>query len=358
MKVVIIGAGVAGLGIGWRLRQAGCSVTILERAQPGGGASWAAAGMLAVTAELEDSPEPERALALRASALWPAFAAELEEASGRAVFLNQGGALLLAGDAAELEVMRSRAGGDLRIVDPAQAKALVPLLGGSLGGLWSPREAHVDNRALGEALTIAFLKAGGVLNPNEAAVRIETRGGRASAVLTPYGRHDADAVLIAAGAWSGLLEEIPIVPVKGEVIALSPPSGAVLPGPVVWGEHVYCVPRHGRLLIGATVEEAGFDTSVTQAGRKHLRACAEKLMPSLKSWSLSDHWAGLRPKSPDGLPLLGGTATAGLFVAGGQYRNGILFAPAIAGEMADLILGKATVDPAFDPRRFLGDLHE
>ncbi len=352
MKVVIIGAGVAGLGIGWRLLQAGCSVAILERAQPGGGASWAAAGMLAVTAELEDSPEPERALALRASALWPAFAAELEEASGRAVFLNQGGALLLAGDAAELAVMRARAEGDLRIVDAAEAEALVPLLGGSLGGLWSPKEAHVDNRALSEALTIAFLKAGGVLNPNEAAVRIETRGGRASGVLTPYGHHEANAVLIAAGAWSGLLEEIPIVPVKGEVIALSPPGGSALPGPVVWGEHVYCVPRHGRLLIGATVEEAGFDTSLTEAGRNHLRACAEKLMPPLKSWTLSDHWAGLRPKSPDGLPLLGEAATAGLFVAGGQYRNGILFAPAIAGEMAELILGKGTVVPAFDPRRF------
>ena len=352
MKVVIIGAGVAGLGIGWRLLQAGVSVTILERAQPGGGASWAAAGMLAVTAELEDAAEPERALALRASALWPSFAAELEAASGRSVFLNQGGALLLAGDAAELEVMRARAEDDLRIVDPAEAKALVPLLGKSLGGLWSPKEAHVDNRALCEALTVAFLKAGGVLNRNEAAVRIETRGERVSAVLTPYGRHEADAVLVAAGAWSGLLEEVPIVPVKGEVIALSPPKGAALPGPVVWGEHVYCVPRHGRLLVGATVEEAGFDTGATEAGRDHLRACAEKLMPSLKSWTLSDHWAGLRPKSPDGLPVLGQTATAGLFVAGGQYRNGILFAPAIAGEMADLILGKASVIPEFDPRRF------
>ena len=352
MKVVIIGAGVAGLGIGWRLLQAGVSVTILERAQPGGGASWAAAGMLAVTAELEDAAEPERALALRASALWLAFAAELEEASGRSVFLNQGGALLLAGDAAEREVMRARAEGDLRIVDAAEARTLVPLLGTSLGGLWSPEEAHVDNRALCEALTVAFLKAGGMLNPNEPAVRIETRGERASAVLTSYSRHEADAVLVAAGAWSGLLEEVPIVPVKGEVIALSPPGGAALPGPVVWGEHVYCVPRHGRLLVGATVEEAGFDTGTTEAGRNRLRACAEKLMPSLKGWVLSDHWAGLRPKSPDGLPLLGRAATAGLFVAGGQYRNGILFAPAIAGEMADLILGKATVDPAFDPRRF------
>jgi glycine oxidase len=354
MKVVIIGAGVAGLGIGWRLLQAGCAVTILERAQAGGGASWAAAGMLAVTAELEDAAEPERALALRASALWPGFAAELEAASGRQVFLNAGGALLLAGDSAELVGMRARAKGELRIVDAAEARALVPLLGDNLGGLWSPHESHVDNRALGEVLTIAFLKAGGLLYPNEAAVRIEERGGRASAVLTPYGRYDADAVLVAAGAWSSLLDQIPIVPVKGEVIALMPPTSAALPGPVVWGEHVYCVPRPhlGRLLVGATVEEAGFDTSPTVAARDHLRASAEKLMPSLRGWTLSDHWAGLRPKSPDGLPLLGPTATAGLFVAGGQYRNGILFTPAIAAEMADLILGKSQVIPAFDPRRF------
>ena len=347
MKVVIIGAGVAGLGIGWRLLQAGAEVTILERAQPATGASWAAAGMLAVTAELENSPNAERALAMRASALWPAFAAELEAASGRRVFLERRGALLLAGDAAELEVMRPREDGTLRILAPDEARALVPMLGGTVGGLWSPEEAHVDNRALGEALTIAFLKAGGILNANEAAVKIEH-----GTVLTPYGRYPGDAILVAAGAWSGLIEDIAIVPVKGEVIALAPPAGAALPGPVVWGEHVYCVPRHGKLLVGATCEEMGFDTATTSEGRDHLRGAAEKLMPSLKDWTLADHWAGLRPKSPDGLPLLGPTKTEGLFVASGQYRNGILFTPAIAAEMADLVLGKAPVIPAFDPRRF------
>src|SRR6185437_10572976 len=157
MNVVIIGAGVAGLGIGWRLLQQGCAVTILERFQPGTGASWAAAGMLAVTAELEDAAEPERALAMRASALWPGFAAELEEASGRAVFLASDGALLLAADTAELEVMAGRATNDLKLVGAEEARALVPLLGSAVGGLWSPREAHVDNRALAEALAIAVL---------------------------------------------------------------------------------------------------------------------------------------------------------------------------------------------------------
>jgi glycine oxidase len=308
--------------------------------------------MLAVTAELEDAAEAERALAARADKLWPEFVAELEEASGRAVFFAPSGALLLAADGAELEMMRARARHPLRIVGPDEARRHVPLLGRTVGGLWSPHEAHVDNRALGEALAIAFLKAGGVLNPNEAAVRIAEHDGRAVAVQSPYRHYPADMVLVAAGAWSGLLEQIPIEPVKGEMIALSPPEGVALPGPVVWGEHVYCVPRHGRMLVGATVQEEGFDTSPTQAACDELWARAARLMPALRGWSLDEHWAGLRPKSPDGLPLLGPTRVPNLFVAGGQYRNGILFTPAIAREMADIMLGKGRVVPDFDPRRF------
>src|SRR3569833_2832330 len=157
MNIVIIGAGAAGLGIGWRRLQQGCGVTILERFQPGTGASWAAAGMLAVTAELEGAAEPERALAKRASALWPGFAAELDAMAGRA-------------------------GDDLKLVGPEEARALVPLLGPAVGGLWSPREAHVDNRALAEALAIAVLKAGGTLLPNEPGGRIEWQGARAVGV--------------------------------------------------------------------------------------------------------------------------------------------------------------------------------
>jgi glycine oxidase len=353
MKVLIIGAGVAGLGIGWRLLQASAEVTILERGQPGMGASWAAAGMLAVTAELEDASDPERALALRSAEQWPAFAAELEEASGRAVFLARDGALLLAADGAELEAMSGRAGAGLTLVGPDEARRLAPLLGDTLGGLWSPDEAHVDNRALAEALTVAVLKAGGTILPSEPGVAIERHRGRVISVLTPYGRHYADAILVAAGAWSGLLDNIPIQPVKGEMIALAPRQGTLPPGPVIWGDGVYCVPRHGRLLVGATVEEAGFDTSLSGLARQGLRRAAEKLMPGLKTWDLVDQWAGLRPKSPDGLPLLG-QLEEGLFVASGQYRNGILFAPAVAGEMADLILGKGRAIPQFDPLRFPG----
>lgn len=353
MKVVIVGAGVAGLSIGWRLLQAGAQVTILDRGQPGGGATWAAAGMLAVTAELEDAAEAERNLALQSNALWPDFAGELEQASGIGVGFVRCGSLLVAEDAAVLEVMRARG----PVVDAGGARALVPLLADDvLGGLWAADEAQADSRALSEALTIAFLKAGGTLLPNEAVVTVEQKGGATVALLTPYGRYHADAFLIAAGAWSGQLDipaaPIPITPVKGEVIALTPPPGVAIPGPMVWGNGVYLVPRPDRLLVGATVQEAGFDTALTVQARDHLRARAERLIPSLRQWSLAEHWAGLRPKSPDGLPLLGPGSSRNLFIAGGQYRNGILFAPAIARMMADLVLGEGQVIPEFDPRRF------
>ena len=351
MKVVIVGAGVAGLGIGWRLLQAGAQVTILDRGQPAQGATWAAAGMLAVTAELEEAGEPERTFALHSDSLWPGFAAELEQASGTGIGFVRGGALLLAGDAAQLEAMRSRGA----VVDGAGARALVPMLAGDIpGGLWAADEARVDNRVLGEALTIAFLKAGGILLPQEAAVTIEERGSAAS-VMTPYGRHHADAIVIAAGAWSGLLGDIPITPVKGEMIALMPPASDALPGPVIWGNGVYMVPREQggekRLLVGASMQESGFDTSLSPAVRDDLRARAQSLIPALRHWTLTDHWAGLRPKSPDGLPLLG-RLRSNIFVAGGQFRNGILLAPAIADLMAGMVLGKNKINPAFDPKRF------
>ncbi len=153
------------------------------------------------------------------------------------------------------------------------------------------------------------------------------------------------------------MANVPIAPVKGEIIALAPPPGAVVPKQMIWGNGIYMVPRaldgeRGRLLVGATVQEAGFDTNITDAARLHLRGRAESLIPSLKDWTLAEHWAGLRPKSPDGLPLLGPGPLPDLFVAGGQYRNGILFAPAIARMMADMILGRGAVIPDFDPRRF------
>jgi glycine oxidase len=357
MKIVIIGAGVAGLGIGWRLAQAGADVTVLERSQPASGASWAAAGMIAAAAEMDEADGAEAVFASYSNGLWPDFAAELERACGGRIGYRQSGALILAQDASALAAMQAREKPGAKVVSPAEARAIAPMLTGEFAGALSvEREAHVDNRALGQALAIAFQRAGGKLQSNEAAVRIERRDGKAVTALTPFHLHHADAFVIAAGAWSGLIEPelAPIVPVKGEMIALAPLAEAMPPAPCIWADGVYAVPRGRLLLVGATVEEAGFDTALTRAAASLLRAKAQAAMPGLKDWTEVDHWAGLRPRAPDGLPLLGPTVVEGLFVAGGQYRNGILFTPGIARMMADLILGQGGVIPAFDPRRFAG----
>jgi glycine oxidase len=216
----------------------------------------------------------------------------------------------------------------------------------------------VDNRALGSALAGAFVRAGGALSINEAVVRIAVHEGRAISAHTPVAIHHADAFVLAAGAWSGLIEGLPpeavppVKPMKGEMLALLPPQGARLPEHVVWGNDIYLVPRAGRLLIGATLEDAGFDTSLTDAAEDWLSSRAVGLMPSLRQWKIEEHWAGLRPASPDGLPLLGPTTVANLFVASGQYRNGILFAPAIGDALSRFVLERQGGFEAFDPRRF------
>ncbi|MEI9993422.1 MAG: glycine oxidase ThiO [Rhizomicrobium sp.] len=358
MKVVIIGGGVAGLGVGWRLRQSGVAVTILERGQAGHGATWAAAGMIAVAGELGGAQTPEAEFAHESSRLWPDFASELEAASGHEIFYRRNGALLVAQTPAEVAGFENWSG--IEHLDIRQTLDKEPMLAPDIAGaLWAPDEAQVDSRALGQALAVAFVRAGGELALNEAAVRFELAGDQVAAIDTPFRRLEADAFVLAAGAWSGDIGGLPpealppVRPVKGEIIAIAPPRGATLPPHVVWGNHVYLVPRRDRLLIGATVAEVGFDTSVTAAAADWLSSRAIALMPELARWEIVERWAGLRPATPDRLPLLGRTALGRLFVAGGQYRNGILFAPAIAGNLSRLVLEQADGIAAFDPRRFL-----
>lgn len=356
MNVVIAGAGVAGLSIGWRLLQQGARVTILERAQPGSGATSASAGMLALAGELETAGVDEITFARQSNILWPDFAAKIEESSGLSIGFTRSGTLLLGDDSAALT---ARAGSDLQFLTAEMVRARWPMLTGEFSGaLWAENEAHVDTGILGLALAKAFLKAGGDLKLTETVVNILDYRGQVVGVATPFERYPADAVLVAAGAWSGQVTDVPVTPVKGEMIALTPPAGAAFDfgGPMIWGHGVYLVPRGARLLVGATMERAGFDSSLTAQARARLRAGAEKLIPALANWRLDDHWAGLRPATPDGLPLLGPWGDKpGLFVAAGQYRNGILFAPAIADLMADIILGRAEAPIAFDPRRFHKD---
>jgi glycine oxidase len=361
VKIIVIGAGVAGLAIGWRLAQKGASVTVLDRAQPARGASWAAAGMIAATAEAGEADTPQAELAYHARSLWPDFAREIESASGKRIAYSQPGSLLVATNEAEAAhfAQRARAANDLTWFSRDEARAMEPMIAHTVhGALLAAKEAQVDNRALGAALARCFVRAGGTLVPNEAVVRIEVDQGRAFAVRTPFGYREADAFVLAAGAWSGEISGLPreavppVKPMKGEMLALKPPAGTALPARMVWGHDVYLVPRGKRLLIGATLEDAGFDTAVTDAAEDWLSSRALALMPALRDWTIDEHWAGLRPGSPDGLPMLGESAVSGLFIASGQYRNGILFAPAIAEILSRSVLERSPGPKAFDPRRF------
>ncbi|HEX2591403.1 MAG TPA: glycine oxidase ThiO [Rhizomicrobium sp.] len=363
MKVVIVGGGVAGLSIGWRLRQAGAEVVIVERAEPGRGATWASAGMIAASAELGHEDTAESQFARRSSSLWPVFAAEIEQATGVGLHYGQCGALIVASSRVDGEAFARRAAQDNEVswLDRADAEALEPMLFGDFAGaLWAPGEAVVDNRALGRALTHAFTRAGGELARVEAAYEVIVEGGKAVGLRTPFRTLGADAVVLAAGAWSGQLTGLPrevtvnVKPVKGEMIALGRPASSLMLAHVVWGNGVYLVPRRDRVLVGATVREAGFDTSTTPEARDWLRARANAVLPSLADWDEIEHWAGLRPGTTDGQPMIGRTSIDNLYAATGQFRNGILFAPAIAESVSRLVL-EQKVPPeitAFDPRRF------
>ncbi len=353
MKVVVIGAGVAGLGIGWRLAQAGASVTVLERAQIGNGATTASAGMIAAAAEMGEAETPETQFANRASALWPAFAEELQQVSGIDIDYRKSGSLLVR--------MKGETASGRREVDAAQARAMEPMLSEDIAGAeFAADEAQVDSQALCRALAVACVRAGGSVQTNETAVRFEHSGGKAIGIITPFTTHYADAFILAAGAWSSRLEGLPpdvvppVVPVKGEIAVLAPPDGTAVPQHLVWGNGIYLTPRRGRLLVGATVERAGFDTSLSKAALRWLYRQSTGLMPGLAEWRLTEHWAGLRPGSPDGMPILGETGLEGLYVASGQHRNGILFAPAVAEVASRLVLERVAIEAAFEPRRFRG----
>jgi glycine oxidase len=362
MKVVVIGGGVAGLGIGWRLAQHGVEVVVLERAQPGRGATWASAGLITATEDKAEGAGPEARFAQRSARLWPDFATEIERESGRGIAYRVDGRLVVAQTAEKYAALAAQAelgAGQMLAADAA--REIEPRLVADLAGaLWDKQDARVDNRALGPALAACFVKAGGSLLLNEAAVRFESVGERICGIRTPFALHQADAYVLAAGAWSAVIEGLPreavppVIPVKGEMLALQPPAGEPLPQISIGGHDVYLVTQRDRLLVGATVSRAGFDTGLTEAAARWLIDRAVALIPSLRDWPIVEHWAGLRPGSPDDLPLLGRSAMGGLFIASGQYRNGILFAPAVADAMRAILLGD-TAPPdigAFDPRRF------
>jgi glycine oxidase len=351
-RVAIIGAGVAGLGIGWRLTDCGCQVTVFERGEAGHGASWAAAGMLA--AGLEAEPGEERLLAfnLESQRLWPAFRDRLEAAAGRAIGYRAEGTLAVALTRDDVERLRFSfefqrgLGIELAWLSGADARRLEPhLRPGLAAAVLSPHDHQVDSRNLSLALATAFLKAGGELREHAAVSALDVDASRVRGVVVQGERHAADVVVLAAGAWSAGLDGLPdaarppVRPVKGQMLALRMDPERPVLRHVLWAPRGYLVPRgEGRLIVGGTVEERGFDQELTAGGVLALLEAAWRAVPAIEELPIDEFWVGFRPTSRDDAPILGPTPVDGLVLATGQHRNGILQTPITALTVSEVIL--------------------
>jgi len=348
--VVVIGAGLIGLATAFELAERGATVRVYDRGEPGRAASWAAAGMLAPYSEhINDGP----LLDLCASSLreYPAFVERVRAASGADPRLRLDGVVHTAFNDTDLERLQRHAqtlamrNVATEMVDRSSILSAEPWLGSNVsGGLIVNGEGYVDNRRLGRAL-VSACQTRGVLVERSPSLRVECDARRALGVHTDLGFVAAGAIVNACGAWASQLNGVPpscvppVEPIKGQMFALAVPVDFVRHA--TWVPGAYLVPREdGRLLVGATVESAGFDERVTAGGMDDLLHAALSAAPSLGAFAVTESWAGLRPGTPDGLPFLGPTLIEGLFLACGHYRNGILLAPATARTIADAVEGK------------------
>ena len=373
---LIIGGGVIGLAIAWRLAQRGLAVTVIDPA-PGRAASWAAAGMLAPVTEVHYEEEALLGLNLESARRWGDFAAELEEASGTSVGYRPCGTLAVAADTGdhawlgELHRFQQELGLKAERLTSRECRRIEPALSPRIrGGVLVEGDHQVDPRRLSAALVEASRRGGVEFLAGRVEALLMEAGACTGAVVTPAGAEPlrAGVVVLAAGAWSsaltgaaGLPPDLlpPIRPVKGQILRLRQRTGVPVINRnvrgLVEGSSVYLVPRSdGEVVVGATMEEQGFDTTVTTGAVMNLLRDAYGLVPEISEFEFVEATASLRPCSPDNAPVIGATGVAGLVMAGGHHRNGILLTPVTADLVAELIaIGSmpALGDP-FDPARF------
>jgi len=359
---LIIGGGVIGLAIAYHLGKQGASVTVLD-AVTNGIASPAAAGMLAPLAEAA-RPGPLLDLALDSLRRFPDFVAALNEDGGTGLTVDGPGMLRVARTDDEAAALcralawQTSLGLPLHRLSPAEARRLESGLGPDvLAAVLSPGEKQVEPRRLLRALKAAC-EHRGVCFVSASVAGIESDGGRAVSAVSDAGRHTFGSLVVAGGSWSGALAAMlgfgfPVAPLRGQILALGPQSPAPLRH-TVYTHDAYLVPRaDGRVVVGATEEWAGFEAETDAGALSHLRAEAARLVPALAAWPLHSAWAGLRPVSRDGLPLLGRVpGWDNVHAATGHGRNGILLTPATGALMADHLLHDAPPPAAFDPARF------
>jgi glycine oxidase len=337
--VAIAGGGVIGGAIALELARAGLRVGVFDRQEPGREASWASAGIL--------SPAPESPamvamvpLGKASMALYPEFVAQVEEISGHTTGYRSKGTLeaLFSHDTkAELSTIIALHHGLGLKAEPLRAedaRELEPSLSEDVeAGVLRPEEASVDNRALTPAILEAARRSGAEISPGSAVKAIWREGKRCAGLLLQNERVEAKWTVIAAGCFSATIEGVepyaPVRPAKGQMVALRADDLTI--ERVLWGEKIYLVPRDdGRIVAGATVEYSGFDKRTTAGGIEKILSAAIDLVPRLANAHIEETWAGLRPDSPDHLPILGPTDTDGLLIATGHFRSGILLTPITA----------------------------
>jgi glycine oxidase len=356
--VAIVGGGIVGLSVAWRVRAQGLSVTLLERDDLGRGTSHVAAGMLAPVSEVEFGAAGRRVLelGLRSAETWPGFARELEEAAGMEVGLLKTGTLVVARDedeARELErrlAFRRSLGLRAERLRASDAREREPGLAPTVRlAVEAPDDHSVDPRLALAALRRACELAGVAIREHAAveSVELDDPGERAIGLRLRGGeRVGAGQIVLAAGPWSGQIEGLPaaarvrVRPVKGQILRLRDPAGPGLLSRVVRFEGGYLVPRaDGSYVLGATVEEQGFDLSPTAGGVYELLRDASELVPGIDELRIEELLVGLRPGTPDNVPAIGRGALDGLVWATGHHRNGILLAPLTAQLVVETLAG-------------------
>src|SRR5215207_6956843 len=366
--VIFVGGGVIGLACAWRAAQRGASVCVLERDRPAAGATGVAAGMLAPVGEASWGEETLLALNRESLRCWPAFAEELEAEAETEVEFAARGALHVALDRDEAEELRRRyelhrsLGLESEWMTGRECRALEPGLATAVrGGAHVPGEASVDPRRLVAALLRALDRRGVPVHSGAGVVSAARKGGSWLLETGDDREFSAPTLVLTSGCWSGRLDWLPsearppVRPVKGEILTLRGSADDPVCDRIVAGERVYLVPRaDGRLIVGATVEERGFDMTLTAGGVHELLREAYRVLPEIAELELLEATAGLRPGTPDNAPLIGRGRVEGLLVATGHFRNGVLQAPVTADSVAALLAGNAPpVELApFSPGRF------
>lgn len=341
--VIIVGGGIIGLSLAIALRKRGVHVLIVERGEPGREASHAAAGMLVDC--LDETPAALQALATASARMYPEFVQELQDESGLHVDLRDQGTIILS------PADHGHTSPD-SLPNPLFERE--PALANSGRAAKFLKERSVDPRALGTAASKASKHRDVDISSGSTVTSVLLNQGRVSGVATDKSHYAAPIVVNCAGAWAGHFppHHFPTRPVKGQMLAV---VGQRVLTHVVRSPEVYLVPRSdGRILIGATVEEAGYDKRTDADTIHRLHQAAIRLIPGLQETRVLEAWAGLRPGTPDGLPILGESSTPGYFVATGHFRDGILLAPITAEVMAQAITGakpEQDISP-FSPERF------